>query len=127
MPKTILGTFLQSEAEKQFGSAAKLSREAGLSQNTVANVIVQGRGTPEILVKIARTLKMSPVTLFVKAGWTTEEEVRQHNSDGELSPEEHRLLDAYRGSSKDGQVMLLTMSEEIKEKLAMKPTRTRAK
>ena len=127
MPKTELGDFLQAAAEKQFGSAAKLSRECGLSQNTVGNIILQGRGLPDALGKIARTLKMSPVTLFVKAGWTTEEEVRQHNSDGELSPEEHRLLDAYRGSSKDGQLMLLTMSEEIKEKLAINPTRTRAK
>ena len=127
MPKTELGDFLQGAAEKRFGSAAKLSRESGLSQNTVGNIILQGRGLPDALVKIARTLKMSPVTLFVKAGWVTEEEVRKHNRSGQLTEEEHRLLDAYRGSSKDGQVMLLTMAEEIKEKLAMKPTRTRAK
>jgi lambda repressor-like predicted transcriptional regulator len=125
MPKTELGDFLQAAAEKQFGSAAKLSRECGLSQNTVGNIILQGRGLPDALVKIARTLKMSPVTLFVKAGWTTEEEVRQHNADGELTLEEHRLLDAYRGSSKDGQVMLLTMSQEVKEKLAAKRVRTK--
>ncbi len=84
MPKTELGDFLQAAAEKQFGSAAKLSRECGLSQNT-----------------------------------------RQHNADGELTLEEHRLLDAYRGSSKDGQVMLLTMSQEVKEKLAAKRVRTK--
>ena len=120
MPKTRLGTFLQSEAEKQFGSAAKLSRESGLSQNTVGNVILQGRGTPEILVKIASALKMSPVTLFVKAGWVTEEEVKQHNAGGELGPEELRLLDAFRESSSNGQHMLLTLSEEIKDKMAGK-------
>jgi len=125
MPKTRLGTFLQSEAEKQFGSAAKLSRESGLSQNTVGNVILQGRGTPEILVKIASALKMSPVTLFVKAGWITEEDVQIHNSDGELEPKELRLLDAYRQSSSDGQQMLLTLSEEIQTKMAGKRKKVR--
>ena len=120
MPKTKLGTFLQSEAEKQFGSAAKLSRECGLSQNTVGNIILQGRGLPDALVKIARTLKMSPVTLFVKAGWVTEDEVKQHNAAGELGPEELRLLDAFRESSANGQHMLLPLSEEIKDKMAGK-------
>ena len=125
MPKTKLGTFLQSEAEKQFGSAAKLSRECGLSQNTVGNIILQGRGLPDALVKIARTLKMSPVTLFVKAGWITEEDVQIHNSDGELEPKELRLLDAFRKSSPDGQQMLLTLSEEIQTKMAGKKKRVR--
>ena len=120
MQKTKLVTFLQSEAEKQFGSAAKLSRECGLSQNTVGNIILQGRGLPDALVKIARTLKMSPVTLFVKAGWVTEDEVKQHNAAGELGPEELRLLDAFRESSANGQHMLLTLSEEIKDKMAGK-------
>lgn len=120
MPRTDLGDFLQAEAEKQFGSASKLSRESDLSQNTVGNIILTGRGLPEPLIKIARTLKLSPVTLFVKAKWVTEEDVRQHNSDGDLTPEEHRLLHSYRNSSGDGQLMLLTMAEEIEQKLAAK-------
>lgn len=63
------GSWLLAELEKRDWSQSDLVKTAGISRGTLSNIISGTRGVGnESMIAIAHALKMSPVTIFRKAG-----------------------------------------------------------
>ncbi len=85
VPYTRLFAWLSQQfgPDRRFKSARQLSLAAGFSQNVTGATIERGSAKPETLVQIVRALEVSPVSLFVIAGWLTEEDVTPGASEAE--------------------------------------------
>lgn len=52
-----------------YNAPRSLSLAAGLSQNTVGNVLNSGRADPETIIALADLTKTPRIEAFIKAGW----------------------------------------------------------
>jgi DNA-binding Xre family transcriptional regulator len=89
-----------------WGSAAKLSQDSGLSQNTVSNIALYGRAEADTLLKICRSAGVNPIEAFKAAGWVTDEDVVKYQSENTYVDEESYLVESYRISSDQGKLIL---------------------
>ena len=97
---------------KRFRSPRQLSVASGLSQNTVSNILLTGRGDPESLGKIADTVGQSRAEVFFMAGW-----LKPGDLDGSITEETARWITLFFSLPEDARLALLESGERVRQLL----------
>ena len=93
---------------KRYKSARQLSFAAGRNQNLVNIIEERGQATADVLVDLARALDISPLRLFVLAGWITADEF-----EADVSTRELEFIGQWRRLDQEDRGMLAEMMERI--------------
>lgn len=99
---------------RQFPSARQWALHAGLSASVVNSIEESGYASCKAIIKLARAVKVSPISVLLLAGHLYPEECKGANI--QLTPQERDLLYRYRQLAPDVQDAIDVITRPLHER-----------